>query len=71
MCARCSANIDGRCRRIDASAGSSRGEVYPTGNTVYYVIVCSGEATFFSVKVAGVGTANIIRGTANFLKKVN
>ena len=61
MCARHGANIDGRCRRVDVIAESGGGEVYTTGTTVYYGSVCAGEAKFFSVKVAGVGTTVIIR----------
>ena len=56
LCARRGANVDGRCHRVDVSAGSGGDEVYPTGTTVYYGSVRAGEANFSSVKVVGVGT---------------
>ena len=56
MCVRHGANVDGRCCRVDVSAGSVGGEVYPTGTTVYYVSVHVVEANLACVKVVEVGT---------------
>ena len=56
MCAGRSANVDGRCRHFDVSAGSGGGEVYNSGTTVYYSSVCYGEDSVTYVRYVGVGT---------------
>ena len=53
---RSSANIAGRCRRVDVSAGSGGGEVYTNGTTVCYDSVCDGEDSVACVRFVGVGT---------------
>ena len=55
-CARRGANVDGRCRCVDVSAGSGGVEVSTTGTTVYYGSVRSGKANLSCVKIVGVGT---------------
>ena len=56
--ARRGANVDGRCRRVDVSAGRGGGEVYTSITTVYYRSVRDWADSVACVRFVRVGTTS-------------